>query len=257
MDLATISGVIFGISAIIISIYLGGTLYAFIDIPSMFIVFGGTIASTLINFPLSDVISVLGVVKNAFLYKALLPTEEINKIVKFAETARREGILALETESERQTDEFLKKGLQLAVDGTAPDLIRNILETELSYLEDRHKLGQGIFESMGYYSPAFGMIGTLIGLINMLKSLDDPSSIGAGMSVALVTTFYGAVLANLILLPIAGKLKNRTESESLLKEIITEGIMSIQSGDNPRVVEEKLKAFLSPKLRVGVRRRHG
>jgi len=119
---------------------------------------------------------------------------------------------------------------------SAPDLIRNIMETELSYLEERHKLGQGVFEAMGYYAPAFGMIGTLIGLINMLKNLDDPSGIGAGMAIALVTTFYGAVMANLILLPIAGKLKNRTERESLLKEIITEGIMSIQSGDNPRVV---------------------
>ena len=256
MDIATIFGVICGVSAIVISIYLGGTLYAFIDIPSMFIVIGGTIAATLINFPMSDFISVLGVVKNAFLYKTLLPTEEINKIVTFAETARREGILALESEAEHQQDVFLRKGLQLAVDGTAPDLIRNIMETELSYLEDRHKLGQGVFEAMGYYAPAFGMIGTLIGLINMLKNLDDPSGIGAGMAVALITTFYGAVMANLILLPIAGKLKNRTDRETLLKEIITEGIMSIQSGDNPRVVEEKLKAFLAPKLRTEIHRRH-
>ena len=249
MDLATISGIIAGISAIVISIYLGGTLDAFIDLPSMFIVVGGTIAATLINFPISDVLSVSGVVKNAFLYKLQAPSEAITKLVQYAEMARREGILALENEAETIKDSFMQKGIQLAVDGTAPDLIRSILDTELSYLEDRHKLGQGIFEAMGTFAPAFGMIGTLIGLINMLKTLDDPTQIGAGMAIALVTTFYGAVMANLVLLPIAGKLKNRTERESLIKEITIEGIMSIQAGDNPRVVEEKLKAFLSPKLR--------
>jgi chemotaxis protein MotA len=249
MDLATISGVIAGIAAIVISILLGGTLDAFIDIPSIFIVVGGTFAATLINYPLSDVISVSGVVKNAFLYKLKPPAEAITTLVHYAEMARREGILALENEAENMTDTFMRKGVQLAVDGTAPDLIRNILETELSYLEDRHKLGQGIFEAMGTYAPAFGMVGTLIGLINMLKTLDDPTQIGAGMAIALITTFYGAVMANLILLPIAGKLKNRTVRESLLKEVTIEGIMSIQAGDNPRVVEEKLKAFLSPKLR--------
>ncbi len=253
MDLATISGVIVGISAIIISILLGGTLDAFIDIPSIFIVFGGTIAATLINFPMSDCISVIGVVKNAFLYRVLVPSEAITRLVSFAEMARREGILALENEAENVTDVFMKKGIELAVDGTAPDLIRNILETELAYLEDRHKLGQGICEAMGTFAPAFGMIGTLIGLINMLKTLDDPTQIGAGMAIALITTFYGAVLANLIFLPIAGKLKNRTTQESLLKEIIIEGIMSIQAGDNPRVVEEKLKAFLSPKMREEIK----
>jgi len=253
MDLATISGIIAGLSAIVISIMLGGTLDAFIDIPSIFIVFGGTIAATLINFPLSDLISVTGVVKNAFLHKATPPSEAIGTLVHDAIMARRECILALENESDAMTDVFMKKGVQLAVDGTAPDLIRNILETELSYLEDRHKLGQGIFDAMGTFAPAFGMIGTLIGLINMLKTLDDPTQIGAGMAIALITTFYGAVLANLILIPIAGKLKNRTVQESLIKEVMIEGIMSIQAGDNPRVVEEKLKAFLSPKLREQVR----
>jgi len=255
MDLATISGIIAGISAIVISIYLGGTVDAFIDMPSMLIVFGGTIASTLINFPISDIVSVTGVVKHAFLYKLQPPSEAITILVRYAEMARREGILALENEADTITDTFMKKGIQLAVDGTAPDLIRNIMETELSYLEERHKLGQGLFEAMGTYSPAFGMIGTLIGLINMLKTLEDPTNIGTGMAIALVTTFYGAVLANLILLPIAGKLRNRTERESLVKEVTIEGIMSIQSGDNPRVVEEKLKAFLSPKLRDQVQSR--
>ena len=141
------------------------------------------------------------------------------------------------------------------VDGADQDRIRDELDTEITFIEERHRIGQEIFVTMGTYSPAFGMIGTLIGLINMLRTLDDPSQIGAGMSVALVTTFYGAVMANLLLLPIAGKLKNRTERETLLKEVTIEGIMSIQSGDNPRVVEEKLKAFLAPKLRAEVHRK--
>lgn len=254
MDLATVAGVVAGITAIIITILLGGSLQAFLDVPSMFVVFGGTIAATLINYPLADVLSVFGVTQKAFLYKVLSPTEAIQQLVHFAEIARREGILALETEAETVEDEFMKKGIQLAIDGTAPDLIKSILDTELSALEDRHKLGQGIFEAMGTYSPAFGMIGTLIGLVNMLRTLDDPTQIGAGMAIALVTTFYGAVLSNLLFLPIAGKLKTRSEREALLKEVVIEGIMSIQSGDNPRVVEEKLKAFLSPKVRSEIQR---
>ncbi|MBU1863373.1 MAG: motility protein A [Candidatus Omnitrophica bacterium] len=254
MDIATIIGVIAGIAALVISISLSGTLIAFFDIPSIFIVFGGTVAATLINFPLADIVSVIGVVKHAFLYRIQVPTEAINQLVGYSEIARREGILALESEADTLNDAFMKKGIQLAVDGTAPDLIRNILETELAYVEERHKLGQGILEAMGALAPAFGMIGTLIGLINMLKSLEDPSQIGVGMSVALVTTFYGAVMANLFFIPLAGKLKNRGEQESLLKELMIDGIMSIHSGDNPRVVQEKLKSFLSPKMRSAVRR---
>ncbi len=252
MDIATIIGIVSGIAAIVISILLGGTLGAFVDLPSAFVVVGGTFAATLINYPLSDVISVLKVTKNAFLYKVMSPPEAITKVVSLSEIARREGVLALESAVEGIQDEFLKRGVQLAVDGTQPELIRSILDTELAYLEDRHKLGQGIFETLGAFAPAFGMIGTLIGLVNMLKTLDDPTQIGAGMAIALITTFYGAVMANLIFLPLAGKLKNRTERESLLKELTIEGIMSIQAGDNPRVVEEKLKAFLSPKMRTEV-----
>ncbi len=249
MDLATVLGVVAGILAIVISIYLGGTLGAFIDIPSAFVVIGGTIAATLINYTMEEVLSVVKVVKNAFFHKLMSPAEFIKKLVSLSEIARREGVLALESAASDIEDDFMQRGIQLAVDGTAPELIRSILETELSYLEERHKLGQSIFEAMGAFFPAFGMIGTLIGLINMLKTLDDPTQIGAGMAVALITTFYGAVLANLVCIPIAGKLKNRTERETLVKELTIEGIMSIQAGDNPRVVEEKLKAFLSPSLR--------
>jgi chemotaxis protein MotA len=255
MDIATIVGIVFGVGSIVMGILLGGTLNAFIDYPSMSIVFGGTLASTLVNYPMSDILSVIGITKNVFMQKELSAGELITKFVRYAELARKEGILALENEADKTVDEFIKKGLQLAVDGTSPELLRNILETELLYLEDRHKLGVGIYEAMGYYAPAFGMIGTLIGLINMLKTLDDPTNIGVGMAVALITTFYGAVFANLICLPIAGKLKKRSQNEVLVKEIVSEGILSIQSGDNPRVVGEKLKAFLSPKIRSTIQRK--
>ncbi|RKY77154.1 motility protein A, partial [candidate division KSB1 bacterium] len=249
MDIATIIGIVAGIFLILLSIMMKGALNAFIDPGSMLIVIGGTFAATLINYPLPEMIGVIGVVKKAFLHKAPDPRDTIKQIVKFAEVARREGILALEDQMNTVEDSFLRQGLQLAVDGTEPELMRTILGTEISYLQERHEAGKGIFQSMGAYAPAFGMIGTLIGLVLMLSSMDDPSAIGPGMAVALITTFYGAVLANLIFLPIAGKLKTRSNQEVMNKELIMEGVLSIQSGDNPRIVEQKLISFLPPKIR--------
>lgn len=229
---------------------LGGVpITTFIHLPSALIVVGGTTAATLINYPLKELLGVMGTVRNAFFFEEQLPTEMIKVLVNFATKARREGILTLEAELESVTDPFLVRGIRLAIDGTAPELIKDILTTELSYVESRHTLGQGIFTMMGTFAPAFGMIGTLIGLIAMLRLLEDPSQIGNGMAIALITTFYGALMANLIFLPLSGKLKTRTESEVLMKEVIIEGILSIQSGDNPRIVEQKLKAFIAPQLR--------
>lgn len=249
MDLGTTTGIIVGFAMIIIAIQIGGGIKFFIDVPSILIVMGGTIASTLISFPVGRVFGVMSVVRNAFLQKNLMPSETIDNLVKFAEKARREGILSLENAVEEVDDDFLKSGIRLAVDGVEPELIKDILETELAFIEDRHKIGQSIFQTMGTYAPAFGMIGTLIGLVLMLQQMEDPSAIGPGMAVALLTTLYGAIVANVVFLPIAGKLKNRTAEEILIKEITIEGIMSIQSGDNPRIVKQKLQAFLSPKLR--------
>jgi len=250
MDIATIAGIIAGVLAMASAIILGGNRFdLFIHFPSMMIVFGGTIAATLVNYPLTDVLAVIKTARNAFLHKSKVPTDTISVLVSFATVARKEGILALESRSEEAGDEFLERGIQLAVDGTAPELIKDIMTTELAFMEDRHRLGQGVFISMGTYAPAFGMIGTLIGLILMLASLEDPSQIGVGMATALITTFYGAVMANFLFLPMSGKLKVRTKMEMLSKEVIIEGVLSIQSGDNPRVVEQKLKAFLSPALR--------
>ena len=249
MDLASVIGLVVGVGFIIFGILSGGSLILFIDIPSILIVCGGTMGATLFHYPLGEIIGVFKVVKKAFLYTEESPVGIIDTLVDFAETARREGILSLEQKAQNIDDDFLKKGINLAVDGTEPEYIKEIMTTETDYISERHKIGAGIFDSMGSYSPAFGMIGTLIGLINMLASMDDPSTIGPSMSVALITTLYGAFLANLIFLPIAGKLKARSAHEMLVKELCIEGIMSIQSGNNPRIVEGKLKAFLSPSMR--------
>lgn len=249
MDIATIIGIIAGFGLIFMAIVLGGSPLIFVNVPSMIIVIGGTMAGMLISFPLSDIIGVIGPVRNAFFHTEVDPGELIKKITEFATIARREGILALESHAGETDNEFLSKSIQLAIDGTAPELIKDILTTEVAFMEDRHSLGQSILATGGALSPAFGMIGTLIGLVQMLATMDDPSTIGAGMAVALLTTLYGAILANIAFIPVAGKLKVRTASELLVKEIVIEGILSIQSGDNPRVVEQKLKAFIAPSLR--------
>ena len=253
MDFTTLIGIVSGVGLVLVAIFMGGGISIFINIPSMMITFGGTLGATLINFPFSKVMGVLRVVKNAFFYREISPDEVIKQLVDFATIARREGVLALEQRISSLNDPFLQKGLQLAVDGTPPETIREILRTDIDYLASRHKVGQEIFNAMGTYAPAFGMIGTLIGLIQMLRALDDPSKIGQGMATALLTTFYGALFANLICLPIAGKLKVRSEEEILSRELIVEGILSIQSGDNPRIVEEKLKAFIAPRLREKIK----
>jgi chemotaxis protein MotA len=254
MDIATIVGLVAGFGLVMSAIFMGSADSSiFLSVPSILIVVGGTLAATLINYPLSDVLNVFASVKNAVLHRENAPQALIEKLVGFATVARREGILALEAHATDAGDPFLEKGIQLAIDGTAPELIKDILTTELVFMEDRHAMGQSILTTMGAFAPAFGMIGTLIGLVKMLVALEDPSQIGNGMAVALITTLYGALLANIVLLPAAGKLKVRTSSELLAKEIIIEGILSIQSGDNPRIVEQKLKAFVAPTVRERIK----
>ncbi len=250
MDVATILGIIAGFGLVVLAIATQEGAMWFLSITSLMIVFGGTLGATLINFPMKDLLTVLKVMTKVFTSTNISYTETIDRLVTLAERARREGILAIERELETVDDEFLRSGIQYAVDGTEPEYIRAIMESELNNIEERHKLGQSIFIAMGTYAPAFGMIGTLIGLIQMLSQLDDPTKIGAGMATALVTTFYGALVANLFFLPMAGKLSNRSKEEALQKELILEGILSIQSGDNPRFVREKLMTFLSPANRA-------
>ncbi|NLJ74415.1 MAG: motility protein A [Firmicutes bacterium] len=254
MDLATLLGITLGIGLLVGAILLEGDIRAYWSFSSVLIVFGGTFAATLINFSLKQVLSVFPLLRVAFLDEETDSVEVINTLVEFAESSRREGLLALEEKAQAIDEPFLQKGIQLVVDGTDAELVRNILEIELVFLEERHRLGQRIFEQMGALSPAFGMIGTLIGLIGMLSDLNDPDQIGIGMAVALITTLYGAVASNLIFLPIAGKLRIKSDEEILIKQVMIEGILSIQAGENPRIVEEKLKSFLSPLERANSER---
>jgi chemotaxis protein MotA len=246
MDLATILGVISAFGLVILAIFAGGGLQLFINIPALMIVVGGTLGATMINYPLRDVFGVFNVAKNAIFTKNIAGSKLIKTFTGFANKSRKEGILALEDVIKGEKDEFLKKGVQLSIDGLEPQEIKDILETEIDFIKSRHQMGAEIFTTMGSFAPALGMIGTLIGLVQMLQTLDDPSSIGPSMAVALLTTFYGSVIANLICLPVAGKLKTRSKEELSSKEMTIRGIISLSNGDHPRIIEQRLMAFMPP-----------
>ncbi|GFM32459.1 MotA/TolQ/ExbB proton channel family protein [Desulfovibrio subterraneus] len=249
MDLATILGIVISFGLVVSAIMAGSSLLIFIDIPSFLIVFGGTIGALLVNYPLGKVIAVFGVIKKTLFAKAQSPTTIIEQFMDYANRARREGILSLEPIIKEIDDAYLRKGLQLTVDGLEPQAIQEIMETEISNIEGRHESGQDIVKALGEYAPSLGMIGTVIGLVQMLQTMSDPSSIGPAMAVALITTFYGAVLANLVFNPMAGKLKTRSKEEILIKEMQMEGILAISKGENPRIIQEKLSSFQPPKER--------
>lgn len=251
MDFSTIIGLIVGAGLMIWAITGKSDLSTFMDLGSVAIVFGGGISAVLISFPIGNIIGVMKVVKNCFFTKVTNPKELIADMVKYAEVARRDGILALENATTEIRDPFLVSGIQMAVDGTDPDQIESILLSDLEAVEARHADGKAIFDGFGRYAPAFGMIGTLIGLVIMLQNMDDPSKIGPAMAVALLTTLYGALAANLVALPLADKLAIRSRDETAVKMIIIKGVMAIQSGDNPRIVEQKLKTFLPARMRAG------
>ncbi len=247
MDIATIIGIVSGIGLVIGAILMGSGLGAFFDPPSLLVVGGGSVAAMLIAFPLSTVIGSIKIALKAFFSPKLSPDEVIETVVELAVKARKESIIALEkVEIE---DPFLAKGIRLVVDGTAPNLVRSILRTEIGFMKQRHLSGQSVFKFLGGMAPAYGMIGTLIGLVQMLQSLDDPSSIGPAMAVALLTTFYGALLANIVALPIAEKLGGKSANEVLMMEVTIQGVLAILEGDNPIIVRSKLEAFLSPSQR--------
>jgi chemotaxis protein MotA len=250
MDLATLIGIVSAFGLVAVAILMGGSLSIFVSPQSLMIVVGGTLGTTMINYPLKEVLGAINVVKNAFFSGSIPSTEEVIKtFVDLSSKARREGILALEADVKEVKDEFMKKGLQMSVDGLEPQSIEGIMATEIDYLRGRHQLGAEIFSTMGTFAPALGMIGTLVGLVQMLQSMDDPSSIGPAMAVALLTTFYGSVMANLVCIPIAGKLKARSKEETLIKEMVVEGVLSLTRGENPRILEQKMLAFMPPKLR--------
>ncbi len=258
MDIGTIGGIIGGVILIIIGIVLGGASpLIYWDAASVMITIGGSFSALLVANPLSRVLSSM----KYFSIALKVPKMELERIIRilveFSERARREGLLALEDNLQELDDEFMRKGVQLVVDGTDPEIIKNILYNELNQIQERHGVAIKVFEDWGKLAPAFGMIGTLIGLVAMLAKLEDKSAIGSGMAVALITTLYGAVLAYLILVPIASKLSDRDKIETLTKEIIIEGILSIQSGDNPRILLEKLIAFLPPIQRESLKQETG
>jgi len=244
MDLATIMGVIAAFGLVIGSIAMGGGIALFINAPALMIVVGGTFGATLINFPLKDVLGVFSVAKHAIFTTEVSVSDLIARFLDYANKSRKDGILALETEIKSVKDAFLRKGVQLSIDGLEPQDINEILETEIEHIRNRHQLGAEIFTTMGSFAPALGMIGTLIGLVQMLQNMDDPGSIGPAMAIALLTTFYGSIMANIVCLPLAGKLKARSKNEVLTKEMTVQGIMSLSNGDNPRIMEQKLQAFM-------------
>jgi chemotaxis protein MotA len=231
-------------------IIIGGVgVGIYVDIPSILIVLGGSFAGLMISNPLPRVLGVMKYLKHALQIPNYELEKTITTLVNFSERARREGLLALEDDIEEVEDEFLKNGIQLVVDGTDPELIKSILYNDVGQLEERHSIGIKIFDDWGALAPAFGMIGTLIGLIAMLANLDDPDAIGSGMATALITTLYGSFVANLLFIPIKNKLEDRDKSERLSRDIMIEGILSIQAGDNPNILKYKLISFLEPAKR--------
>lgn len=256
MDLSTLIGIVACFILCIFGMVYGqpdavDAIGSFLDVPSALITFGGAMMSTLVMSPS------IGAFVNGFKsFRIALKKveydeiEKIKQIIELSNVARKEGLLALEEAANSSIDdEFMKKGILLIVDGTDPEFVRKIMETELECIEDRHKSVITFWENLASMGPAWGMIGTLIGLILMLKDLQDLSAVGPNMAVALITTFYGSMLANWVCLPVAAKLKEKNSAESMIKIIVVEGLLSIQAGENPRVIEEKLKSFIDPTAR--------
>ena len=255
MDITTLIGAIAGLCIIAFGIMLrGGGLdirqfILFINVPSLMITFGGTICATLINYPLKQFLGVWNIARKVMMEPAENTTGIISQFVSLAQKAKREGFLSLESDIKKIDNDFMKRGVQLVVDGQDAEFIRGLLETEVAFVQERHKVGQEIFIALGTYAPAFGLIGTVIGLILMLANLQDQSQIASGMAVALLTTFYGAMAAYLLFNPIAGKLKRRSEEEVLVKQVIIRGVLLLQSGTTPSIIEGNLQAYLEPRLR--------
>lgn len=252
MDLSTVGGLVLNVALMIYSIMLGAPLSAFVDLPSIYIVFGGTMFFLATQFSFKHLLTGFRVIKKAVLAKLPSQQEEIGRLVNFANLARREGLLALEEKLEEVQDEFEARGLRMVIDGLPADTIRGVLENELYFLQDRHGQGKKMLDVAASAAPAMGMLGTLIGLVSMLRNMSDPSSIGVGMAVALITTFYGSFLANIVALPLAGKLERKSKDEVALRNLMIEGVLAIQAGDKPQLVEERLKTFLAPKARQAI-----
>ena len=247
MDLATIIGLVMGVTLLVGAVMLGGTIQMFIDVPSILIVIGGTFSALFVKYRLGEVFSVVGIIAKAFFNKTQDTDRIIGQLVDMANIARKDGILALE--KVKSEDTFMQGAINHCVDGADPDFLEDVLNKDLGYLIERHEKGIGIVETVGDVAPAFGMIGTLIGLVQMLANMSDPNSIGPAMAVALITTLYGAIVANLVAIPLSGKLTMYSKDERLVKQVIVAGMTGIQKGVNPRMLQEALKTALPPDQR--------
>jgi chemotaxis protein MotA len=251
MDLASVIGIVLALGAIFGSMIMeGGNPAALLHPGPMLLVFGGTIGVTMIGYTMKDVTGLAKVVLKAYMPGPPPETgETIAQMVSFADKARRDGLLALEEEAKNIEDPFLKRGIQMAIDGTDPEVVRDVMETEVAAIKERHKVGAKFFADMGAFAPTLGIIGTVLGLVHMLENLSDPSSMGPLIAAAFIATLWGVMSANVFFLPISNKLKRASTEEVAFKELVLEGVLSIQAGSNPRAVAEKLKSFLPPKER--------
>lgn len=250
MDIATILGLVMGLGCILFGMMSGGSLAAFLDPASVAITVGGGLASTIICFPLSDTLKVIKMMPLVFKLPKVNQFQTIQMLVELSQKARREGLLALESDQAEVKDDYLKKALELVVDGIEADMVKTSMQLEIDSMVVRHSIGQLYFRTLASQFPSWGMIGTLMGLINLLKTLDNPSGIGPAMALAIITTFYGSILANFVCTPIANKLQANSAEEIRMREMIMGGVLSIQAGENPRLMEHKLKTFLSPDQKI-------
>lgn len=257
MDLTSLIGFLATWILVVASMASGGNIGAYIDIPSLMITIGGAIGATIISNPGARLKTIGGCLKNVFFNQQIDLVGMVQMIVSFAEKARREGLLALEADIAEVDSDFMRKAMQLVVDGTDPELVRAILDTEIGNFEDRHSANKAVFDHLTEFAPSFGMIGTLIGLIAMLGNLQDVSALGPGMAVALITTMYGSMMANMFGSPVSKKLAAKSAAEVKSMELMVEGILAIQAGENPRIVEEKLKVYLPPALREAFNQEEG
>ncbi|RMF82972.1 MAG: motility protein A [Nitrospirae bacterium] len=257
MDLATLLGTCSAFGLVAVAILLGVGFRAFLDLPSLLIVVGGTLGVAFMNYPFRQLFAAARAAAKVVLDRRPDPVAMLRNLVEIAQRARRDGLFAVGEELDKVKEPFLRKALEMVVDGVDQASIEAILEEELELLAERHANAAEVFTSLAAYAPAMGLIGTLIGLVGMLQNMSDPSSIGPAMAVALLTTFYGAILANMVFQPAAGKLRLRSQEEVRYKELILRGVIAVANGENPRVLEQKLHVFLAPKARVPVVRQPG
>ncbi|MBZ4686945.1 MAG: chemotaxis protein MotA [Clostridia bacterium] len=247
-DILTPVGIVLGLTLVFVAISLGSSVGLFFSVSSLLITVGGSFSALLVNYQWKQIVGVFKTLKKVLSTEPLDREEIITVFTDLARKARREGLLGLEDDIERLDDRFFQKGLRLMIDALDPEQINEILQADMEATAFRHKIGQGVFKTWGTLAPAFGMIGTLIGLIQMLSKLDDPSALGPSMALALITTFYGALMANLVFIPVAGKLELLSDQEILTKKMMMDGITAIQTGMNPRILEEKLRSYMDPEI---------